>query len=128
MMMNNRLNLIGHVGQAPTFISFEDTGNKVVKFSVAVKEYSANKEDEKVMWVDVNAWNGLGDRALKLITKGREIALEGNLSLQTYTKEVNGAKVEVTKPIMKLSNFYLCGRKPAQNGDESAAPAPEAAD
>ena len=38
--------------------------NKVVKFSVAVKEYSANADEEKTMWIDIDAWNGLGDRVL----------------------------------------------------------------
>lgn len=55
--MNNAITIVGHVGQNPHSVSFGDTGNKVVKFSVAVKEFSPNSDEEKTMWLDVDAWN-----------------------------------------------------------------------
>jgi single stranded DNA-binding protein len=109
--MNNQVTLVGHVGQAPTSYGFAD-GKQVVKFSIAVREYSPNSDEDKTLWFDVDAWNGLGDRVLKTITKGREVVLIGRLSLSTYTKEVNGATIQVTKPVIKLSSYHLCGRKP----------------
>ena len=45
--MNNSITIVGHVGQNPLTKSFGDTGNKVVKFSVAVKEYSSNSDEDK---------------------------------------------------------------------------------
>lgn len=111
--MNNTITIVGYVGQQPHTIAFEDTGNKVVKFSVAVKEFSSNTDDNKTLWLDVDAWNGLGDRVLKTITKGREVVIHGRLALSTFNKEVNGQKVEVVKPIIKLTSFHLCGRKPS---------------
>ena len=113
--MNNTIQVIGYVGQNPHVISFGDTGNKVVKFSVAVKEFSANSEENKTLWIDCDAWNGLGDRVLKAITKGREVAVHGRLALSTFNKEVNGVKVEMTKPVIKLTSFHLCGKKPSTN-------------
>jgi len=110
--MNNTILVIGYVGQNPHAISFGDTGNKVVKFSVAVKEFSANSDENKTLWIDCDAWNGLGDRVLKAITKGREVAIHGRLALSTFNKEVNGVKVEMTKPVIKVTSFHLCGRKP----------------
>lgn len=118
--MNNLIALIGHVGQAPHSVSFEDTGNKVVKFSLAVKEFSSNTEEEKTLWFDVDAWGGLGERVLNTVTKGREVAIQGRLSLSTFTKEINGVKVPVTKPVIKLTSFHLCGRKPV--ADEETQP------
>lgn len=91
--MNNQITVIGHVGQKPQVISFGDTGNKVVKFSVAVKEYSANTEEQKTLWIDCDAWNGLGDRVLKHMTRGREVVVTGRLALSTYTKEEEGIKL-----------------------------------
>jgi hypothetical protein len=32
---------------------------------------------------------------------------------------VNGTKVEITKPLIKLTSFHLCGRKPADGQSES---------
>ncbi len=111
--MNNTITIVGYVGQNPHAIAFGDTGNKVVKFSVAVKEFSANSDENKTLWLDVDAWSGLGDRVLKTITKGREVVVHGRLALSTFNKEVNGVKVEMTKPVVKLTSFHLCGRKPS---------------
>ena len=117
--MNNLIALLGHVGQDPHSVSFEDTGNKVVKFSLAVKEFSSNTDEEKTLWIDVDAWNGLGDRVLSTVTKGREIAVQGRLSLSTFTKEVDGVKVQVTKPVVNLTSYHLCGRKPVAEDSQS---------
>jgi single stranded DNA-binding protein len=116
--MNNQITLVGRVGQAPSAKSFGDTGNKVVKFSIGVKEFSSNSEEKKTMWLDVDAWNGLGDRVLNLITKGREVVVIGRLALSKYTKDINGEKVEMVKPVVKLSSFHLCGAKPTEEGEE----------
>lgn len=116
--MNNTISVIGYVGQQPHSIAFGDTGNKVVKFSVAVKEFSANTDENKTLWIDCDAWNGIGDRVLKSVSKGREILVHGRLALSTFSKEVNGVKVEVTKPVIKLTSFHLCGRKPSSDAQD----------
>jgi len=126
--MNNSITIVGHVGQNPKTVSFGDTGNKVVKFSVAVKEFSSNSDEQKTMWLDVDAWNGLGERVLNTITKGREVVINGRLAITTYPKEVDGVTVQMTKPVIKLTSFHLCGKKPTANGEtpteEARADAP----
>ncbi len=117
--MNNSITIVGYVGQDPKSVSFGDTGNKVVKFSVAVKEFSSNSDEQKTMWLDVDAWNGLGERALSTITKGREVVVNGRLALSSYNKEVNGEKVQMTKPVIKLTSFHLCGKKPTSSEETS---------
>ncbi|MGD9683522.1 MAG: single-stranded DNA-binding protein [Candidatus Obscuribacterales bacterium] len=120
--MNNSITIVGHVGQKPHAIFFGDTGNKVVKFSVAVKEFSSNTDEEKTLWIDVDAWNGLGDRVLKTITKGREVVINGRLALSSYTKEEDGVKRQITKPVIKLTSFHLCGKRPtSQEGEADKA-------
>jgi single-strand DNA-binding protein len=127
--MNNSITIVGHVGQAPHSVSFGDTGNKVVKFSVAVKEFTQKGEEDKTMWIDVDAWNGLGERVLEHITKGREVVVQGRLAISIYNKEVNGVKVQMTKPLIKLTSFHLCGKKPTSNDEtqpeETQAAAPK---
>lgn len=110
--MNNQITLIGRVGQAPTSTTFTDTDNKVAKFSLAVADYSSKQDNPEPMWVNVESWNGLADRVLKTITEGREVAISGRLSISKYTKEINGTKVEMQRPVVKLSGFHLCGPKP----------------
>ncbi|MGH9552141.1 MAG: single-stranded DNA-binding protein [Terriglobales bacterium] len=122
--MNNQITVVGHVGQAPNSVSFGDTGNKVVKFSVAVKEFSSNSDEDKTMWIDVDAWNGLGERVLSTITKGREVVVTGRLALSQYNKEINGVTVKMTKPVIKLTSFHLCGKKPDSNSETTAEEKP----
>jgi len=119
--MNNQLTIIGRVGQDPRAVNFGDTGNKVVKFSLAVTEYSNKKDEDSTLWIDVDCWNGLGDRVMKTVTKGREVMLMGRLAMNNYTKEADGRTVEVHKPILKLTSFHLCGPKPpsADNGKDA---------
>lgn len=118
--MNNAVTLVGHVGQAPSAKTFSDTGNKVVRFSLAVREYSSNTDEQKTMWVDVVAWNGLGDRVLSTITKGREVVVNGRLSISTYSKSVQDEEVTISKPVIKLSGFHLCGPKPTSDGESTS--------
>ena len=109
--MNNSITLIGHVGQNPKALIFPASDKKLVKFSIAVKEYSSSDED-RTLWVDVEAWNELGKRVLDHITKGREVAIQGRLAMTSYTKSNEGKTVDVTKPVVKLTSFHLLGKKP----------------
>jgi single-stranded DNA-binding protein len=86
-----------------------------------VKEYSANKEKDNTLWIDVDAWNGLGDRILSTVTKGREVALTGRLSTSTYTKDEDGVTLQITKPVIKLTSFHLCGKKPESKCETPAS-------
>lgn len=119
--MNNTIVVVGHVGKNPESKIFGDSGKKIAKFSIAVKEYSPNKEEPTTLWLDVDAWENLAERVLKTITKGREVVLYGRLSTSTYTKEVDGVKMEITKPVIKLSSFHLCGKKPVAKVEELVA-------
>jgi len=127
-IMNNQINLVGHVGKNPQTVSFEDTGNKVVKFSIAVKEYSANSEGESTIWIDVEAWNGLGARVEEVLTKGREVVITGRLAINSYAKVINGTTVQVTKPMVKLTSFHVCGRKPVAQQDNAGSSSDSSSD
>ncbi len=79
------------------------------------------------MWIDVDAWNGVGERVSKTVTKGREVVVVGRLAISSYSKEINGVTVQMTKPIIKLTSFHLCGPKPAaQSETQSELPKPDA--
>jgi single-stranded DNA-binding protein len=99
----------------------------VAKFSLAVADYSSKTDNPEPMWINVESWNGLADRVLKTITEGREVAISGRLSISKYTKEVNGVKVQMQRPVVKLSGFHLCGPKPKSEdqGGEVKTTAPK---
>lgn len=79
------------------------------------------------MWVDVESWNGLAERVMKYVTEGREVGITGRLAISKYNKEINGVKVEIKRPVVKLSGFHLCGKKPQseEKGGEVKASAPK---
>jgi single-stranded DNA-binding protein len=119
LSMNNQFNCIGRIGQQPRAVSFPDTGNKVVKFSIAIADYTAKSDDDDdTLWIDCDAWNGLGERVLQTITKGREVFLSGRLVINKFTRDENGKTIEVHKPVLKLTSFHLCGPKPAASNVE----------
>lgn len=112
--MNNTLNLIGHVGQAPELRTF-DSGNKLAKFLLAVTEFGPKDEPKKTMWVAVEAWNGAAERVMEFVAKGREVAVSGRLAVNTYSVEVGTETVEQQKPVLKMSGFHLLGAKPKKS-------------
>lgn len=122
--MFNQITLVGRAGGNPVATTFADTDNKLAKFSLAVAEYSSKEEKTDPMWVDVESWNGLAERVMKTITEGREVVITGRLSISKYNKEINGVKVEMRRPVIKLTGFHLCGAKPkAEEGVTEAKPA-----
>ena len=100
----------------------------MVKFSIAVKEYSANSEGESTIWIDVEAWNGLGARVEEVLTKGREVVITGRLAINSYAKVINGTTVQVTKPMVKLTSFHVCGRKPVAQQDNAGSSSDSSSD
>src|ERR1700741_4049639 len=104
--MNNQLIIVGRAGQDPKKIDFP-SGKSVVKFSVAVREYAGGEED-KTLWVDVEAWNGVGENVLSTVTKGREGLFQGRLGETTFNGKDGAA---ITKPVLRLSSFHLTGKK-----------------
>ena len=116
--MNNQITIVGHVGQTPRQVTFP-SGKTVVKFSVAVKEFSTANEEPTTLWLDVDAWNGNGERVLKSITKGREVVVTGRLALETFNSKEDPNHT-ITKPVIKLLSFHLCGRKPETESQPAA--------
>jgi single-strand DNA-binding protein len=118
----NQITLIGKVGGEPTSVTFTDSDNKLAKFSIAVPEYSSKVDDPEPLWIDVDAWGNLAERVLDYVTKGREICVTGKLSIVKYNKEINGVTVKMVKPVVKLSGFHLCGKKPKAEDAPSEKP------
>lgn len=106
--MKNRVQLIGHVGNDPEVKILE--GRKVANFNIATNFYYANKNGEKVEqtdWHRLVAWNENADKIEKLVTKGKEIAIEGKLSSRSYDDK-DGNKRYITEVV--VSDLMLIGK------------------
>jgi single-strand DNA-binding protein len=86
--MNNRVTLIGRLGQDPEVREFE-TG-KLARFSVATNDVYKNNKGEYVNnteWHRITAWNNMAAVAEKILHKGSEVILEGKLINRSYEKD-----------------------------------------
>jgi single-strand DNA-binding protein len=106
--MKNRVQLIGHVGNDPEVKTFE--GGKVANFSISTNYYFTNDKGEKVERKDFHrlvAWDKNADEVEKLVTKGKEIAVEGKLTSRSYDDK-EGNKRYITEVV--VSDLMLIGK------------------
>ena len=84
--MNNKVQLIGNLGQDPEIINLQD-GKKLAKFSLATTDRYKNKQGEQVndtQWHQVVAWNKTAEIIEKYVTKGNQIGIEGKLTTRKW--------------------------------------------
>ncbi len=113
----NNITLIGHVGGAPEIKTFQ-SGSKLARFSLAVKEYVKGQEPQTI-WIDCECWGPLAERVGEYVEKGKQVAVQGRLGMSKYTKEIAGTKVEMTKAFVKVASFQMMGVKKAQEGEQA---------
>ncbi|MDX1351056.1 MAG: single-stranded DNA-binding protein, partial [Putridiphycobacter sp.] len=84
--LRNKVQLIGHLGQAPEVISF-DSGNKLAKMTLATNETYKNAKGDKItdtQWHNLIAWGKTAEIIEKHLGKGQEVAIEGKLITKSY--------------------------------------------
>ena len=107
--MKNKVQLIGHVGQAPEIKTF-DGGKKVANITIATNDYYINEIGDKVEqteWHKVCAWGKVADIIEKYVEKGKEIAIEGKLTHRSYDDK-DGIKRYVTEVV--ANEILLIGK------------------
>ena len=107
----NRVQLIGRLGKDPES-RFIPTGKKVANFSLAVSNRWKSKEGETkehTEWVNIEAWERLGEVCQEYLKKGSLIYLEGRLKTDKY--EDKGESRFYTKVVATELEFL--DKKPA---------------
>ncbi|MFT3932241.1 MAG: single-stranded DNA-binding protein [Chitinophagaceae bacterium] len=115
--LKNKVQLIGHVGNAPEVRNTE-SGKKLARFSVATNEMYRNAKGEKVtetQWHNLVAWGKVAEIAEKFLQKGFEIAVEGKLINRSYTDK-EGNKKYISE--VQVNEVLLLGAKPAASAKE----------
>jgi single-strand DNA-binding protein len=81
----NKVQLIGYLGKDPES-RFTPNGKKVVHFSLGVTRRwkSGTESKEATDWVNVEAWERLGDTCQQYLKKGSLVYLEGRLKTDKY--------------------------------------------
>src|SRR5262245_46257617 len=81
----NRVQLIGRLGKDPES-KYTPTGKKVAHFSLAVSQrwMVAGESKENTEWVNIEAWDRLGEVCQEYLKKGSLVYLEGRLKTDKY--------------------------------------------
>jgi single-strand DNA-binding protein len=117
----NRVQLIGRLGKDPES-KFTPTGKKVAHFSVAVSNRWKSREGEmkeSTEWVNIEAWERLGETCQEYLKKGSLVYVEGRLKTDKY--EDKGETKYFTKVVAQMVQF-LSDTRPAEDLAEQAEP------
>jgi single-strand DNA-binding protein len=109
----NRVQLIGYLGKDPE-TRFIPTGKKVAHFSLAVSNRWKSAEGEareSTEWVNIEAWEHLGEICQQYLHKGSLVYLEGRLKTDKVDDKSGGTKY-FTK-VVALS-VQMLDRKPGE--------------
>jgi single-strand DNA-binding protein len=116
----NKVMLIGNLGKDP---EAKDTGNgvKLVTFPLATSEDYKDKDGNRqtrTEWHNIVLWRSLADLAVRFLTKGQQVYIEGRLSTRKW--EDKEGNTRYTTEVVGDS-MVLLGRKPGEQGGAPAS-------
>jgi single-strand DNA-binding protein len=123
----NRVLLIGNLGQDPE-LRFTQGGQAVLNLRIATNESFVNRDGERqdrTEWHSVIVWGKRGEALHKILTKGKQIFVEGRLQTRSW-EDKQGAKRYTTEVV--ANDIILLGGGAARGGgartsyDEGQAP------
>lgn len=86
-MSFSKITVIGNLGRDPE-LRYTPAGDAVCDFSVAVNDRKRDKAGEfqdLTTWYKVTLWRKLAENASKYLTKGKQVYVEGRLSVEEWT-------------------------------------------
>lgn len=91
----NKIYLIGNLTKDPETRS-TPSGITVCTFTIAVNRRFAEKDGEKVTdFFRINAWRGLGDSCARWLSKGKKVAVLGEMQARLYTDKDGNARMSL---------------------------------
>lgn len=110
----NHVSLVGRLGADPEVHTF-DSGATVCNMSLATsKKWTKDGEkQEKTEWHRLKAFNKTGELASQYLSKGRQVAIEGEIQYSSYEKD--GEKKYTTDIIVNKIHF-LSGESASKEG------------
>ena len=82
----NKITIIGNLTKDPE-IRATQNGSRVCSFTVAVNRRKQEGKEQEADFFRVSAWNALGENCAKYLTKGKKVAVIGNVSLMQWTNK-----------------------------------------
>ena len=108
----NKVILVGNVGKDPSVGEVGGKKDKVINFSLATSEVYKDRDgtrQEKVEWHNIVAWRKTAEIMEKLVSKGRQMYIEGKIINRSYDDR-DGNKRYVTE--IEVREFQMLDSKP----------------
>ena len=103
----NTVVIVGRVGRDPE-IKYYESGKVKTTFSVAVNRWDAKTKSEVTDWFNIDVWDKQAEFAGEYVKKGRLVAIEGRILINTYTDATGSEKQWNT---VAASNIRLLGSR-----------------
>src|ERR1019366_404308 len=100
----NRIILVGNLTRDPE-IRYIASGSAVTKFSLAINRRT--KGGDETMYVDIVAWDKLGETCNTYLKKGMSTLVEGRLVIRSY-EDKDGNKRKQTEVV--IDNMQMLDR------------------
>ena len=100
----NKVILMGRLTKDPE-VRYTTTNNTLVcGFTLAVNRRFAKEGEQQADFINIVAWNKLGEFCSKYFAKGQQVALCGRVQTRTYDDK-DGKKVYVTEVVAEEAYF-----------------------
>ena len=112
----NRIVLVGNLTRDPEIRYVDGGGKAVTKFALAVNRKS--KAGDETMYVDIVAWDRLGEICNQYLKKGMSALVEGRLAIRKYDDKDGNKRTAVE---VVASDMQMLDSKGRANGESSAS-------
>ncbi|MBD5655345.1 MAG: single-stranded DNA-binding protein [Candidatus Eremiobacteraeota bacterium] len=108
----NRIVLVGNLTRDPEIRYVDGGGKAVTKFALAINRKS--KAGDETMYIDIVAWDRLGEICNQYLKKGMSALVEGRLVIRDYTNK-DGEKRKAIEVV--ASDMQMLDSKGRSNGE-----------
>lgn len=117
MASYNRIIVAGNLTRDPEIRYVDGGGKAVTKFSLAINRRT--KQGDEVLFLDVVAWEQLGERCNQYLKKGQSALVEGRLAIRNYETS-DGEKRKAVEVV--ASDVQFLGSKNESSSAAATAP------
>lgn len=113
--------ILGNLARDPE-LRVTPKGSAIAQFSLAVNrewKNDAGEKQEKVSFIDCEAWGKTADTIAKYCTKGRPLLVEGRLEQDTWTDKTTQQKRSKLKVV--IESFTFVGSRDGGSGNGGGA-------
>lgn len=111
----NKVILIGRLTRDPELRFAPNTGNAVVRFTLAVNRRKQKDKEQEADFINCVAFGKTAETIAQYLLKGNQIAVEGNIRTGSYDKD--GIKRYTTDVIIERFNFI--GNNKSDNSNQT---------